>query len=104
MGRAKESEVGQLPRLPRACRERPRCRAAEQRDELAAFHSATSLAGCGRCQGLPKDSTSRCRRSAALRDFNPAYDGFGSSSTHAVEATRLCLSALLRKRPSQTKM
>jgi hypothetical protein len=31
-------------RLLRACRERPRRRAAEQRDELAAFHSITSSA------------------------------------------------------------
>ena len=30
--------------LLRACRERPRCRAAEQRDELAAVHSITSSA------------------------------------------------------------
>jgi hypothetical protein len=35
---------------------------------------------------------------AALRDFNAAYDGSGSFTTDAVEATRACLSAVARKR------
>jgi hypothetical protein len=48
-----------------------------------------------------KDSTTR--GSAAVRDFNPAYDCYGSSSTHAVEAARPCLSASPRKRPLQIK-
>jgi hypothetical protein len=41
----KEPDSWQLVWLLRAHRQRPRnCRAAEQRDELAAFHSITSLA------------------------------------------------------------
>src|SRR5262249_3205851 len=34
------ADVRDLPHLLRACRERPRCRAAEERDELATFHRA----------------------------------------------------------------
>src|SRR5262249_61898088 len=43
-------------------------------------------------------------RPAALRNFNAARVRFGSSSTHAVEMTRPCLSASPQKRPSQIKM
>src|SRR5262249_11386676 len=43
--------------LLRARRERPRSsRAAEQRDELAAFHSITSSASCWRCKGTSRPS------------------------------------------------
>ena len=38
-----------------------------------------------------------------MRDFHSPYVGLGSSSTHAVEATRPCLSASPRKRPSQIR-
>ena len=36
--------------------------------------------------------------SAALRDFDPAYDRCGSSATKAVKATPRCMSGSLRKR------
>ena len=42
--RAQEPDGGQLGGLLRAPRERPRCRTAEQRDELAPLHSITSSA------------------------------------------------------------
>jgi len=47
-----------LPRgLLRRCRERPRCgRAAEQRDELAAFHSITSSARASSAGGTSRPS------------------------------------------------
>jgi hypothetical protein len=38
------------------------------------------------------------RRTAALRDFDPAHVRFGSVATEAVEATRACMSAVARKR------
>jgi hypothetical protein len=53
-----------------------RGRAAEQRDELATFHCPVPAV-------LPtrKDSTPRLRQeTAALRDFDPAYDRSGSDS------------------------
>src|SRR5262249_11673169 len=44
-------------RLLRACCERPcGCRATEQRDELATFHSITSSARCWRNQGTSRPS------------------------------------------------
>jgi hypothetical protein len=52
---------------------------------------------------LPTERIARLsygRRTAALRDFGPTYVADGSSSTHAAEATRPCLSASPRKRPS----
>ena len=63
-------------RLLRARRERPRdCCAAEQRDEVAAFH----------CPMPPVLRTERIAHlgtagGAALRDFDPAYDRSGSES------------------------
>src|SRR5215471_11249438 len=42
--------------LLRACRERPRGRAAEQRDEVAAVHSITSLARSRNDSGIVKPS------------------------------------------------
>jgi hypothetical protein len=52
--------------LLRPRRERPRrCRTAEQRNELAAFH----------CSAPPSNSSVR-QETAALRDFEPAYDRF----------------------------
>src|SRR5262249_35265561 len=42
--RAQEPDGGQLSRLLRARRYWPRCRAAEERDELAPLHSITSSA------------------------------------------------------------
>src|SRR5262252_4373392 len=42
-----------------------------------------------------KDSTPRwCGRPTALRDFEPRDGSYGSSSAHAVKATRPCLSVL----------
>ena len=52
---ARKSDGPQLPRLLRPRRQRPRRRTAEQRDELAPFHSITSsarastVAGTVRC-------------------------------------------------------
>jgi hypothetical protein len=60
--------------LLRARRERPRSRAAEKGDELATSH-------CPMPPVLPdrKDSTPRLRQeTAALRDFKPGDDRFGS--------------------------
>src|SRR5215475_12722028 len=45
-------------RLLRARRERPRCRAAEKRDELASLHSITSSAICWRWVGTSRPSMS----------------------------------------------
>src|SRR5262249_25416888 len=42
--------------LLRPRRERPRCRAADQRDELAAFHSITSSARASRVGGMSRPS------------------------------------------------
>jgi hypothetical protein len=39
-----DADARDLPRLLRARRERPRSRAAEQRDEVASLHSITSSA------------------------------------------------------------
>src|SRR5262249_45976081 len=44
------------PRLLRARRERPRGRAAEQRDEIAPFHSITSSARASRIGGTSRPS------------------------------------------------
>src|SRR5262249_11437451 len=49
-------------RLLRACRERPRCRAAEQSDELAPCHSITSSASA-----ISLSGTSRPSARAVLR-------------------------------------
>src|SRR5262249_22308186 len=44
-------------RLLRTRRQQPSCsRAAEQRDELASFHSITSSASCWRCKGTSRPS------------------------------------------------
>src|SRR5262245_46021244 len=43
--------------LLQARRERPRRRAAEERDELAPFHSITSSASCWRCKGMSRPIT-----------------------------------------------
>jgi hypothetical protein len=62
--------------LLRARRERPRCRGAEQRDELAALpveHRAPQ-AGANR---LPHDSTSARHATAALGDLDPANERSG---------------------------
>jgi hypothetical protein len=60
--------------LLRPSRKRPcRCRNAEHRDELAAFH-------CPMPPVLPTDRIAHPHEeeTAALRDFNPAYDRSGS--------------------------
>src|SRR5262249_35130253 len=44
------------PRLLRACCERPRSRAAEERDELAALHSITSSASASSLSGIWRPS------------------------------------------------
>jgi len=41
--------------------------------------------------------TSSEMAAAALRDFYPAYDPFGSMATEAVQAMRPCMSASSRK-------
>src|SRR5262245_35650757 len=55
-GGAQESDGRQLAGLLRARRERPRRRAAQQRDERAPFHSITSSASCWRCNGTSRPS------------------------------------------------
>jgi len=62
-----------IRRLLRTRRERPRgCRAAEQRDELAALHCQSLPCFDGKIAHLVRQET------AALRDFYPAYDPCGS--------------------------
>src|SRR5262245_38469939 len=56
MVRRKHRELTFNVRPLRARRERPRHRAAEQRDELAPFHSITSSASCWRCKGTSRPS------------------------------------------------
>src|SRR5262249_3827680 len=53
---AQEPDNWSLPRLLRARRERPRCRTAEQRDELAALHSITSSAVASSVCGISRPS------------------------------------------------
>src|SRR5262249_23652093 len=50
------ADAPDLSGLLRARRERPRRRAAEQRDELATFHSITSSARCCSCNGTSMPS------------------------------------------------
>jgi two-component system, cell cycle response regulator DivK len=63
-----------MRRIPFGCcalaAKRPRSPAAEQRDEVAPFHCPVPLLGTERIAH---------RGTAALRDFGPAYDGFGSN-------------------------
>jgi hypothetical protein len=55
--------------------------------------------------GAPtKDSLHGRWNSAALRDFDPAYDRCGSFATGAVEATPRCMSAAPRKRTSDLRV
>src|SRR5262249_52774062 len=59
-------------RLPRARPERPRCRAARQRDELAPFHSSTSSARASSVGGTSRPSafaTIRYDSPQTRRDF-----------------------------------
>src|SRR5262249_29656718 len=53
---AEESDPRHLARLLRAHRERPRGRAAEQRDELPPFHSITSSARASSVRGTSRPS------------------------------------------------
>src|SRR5262245_35731359 len=83
------------PALLRARRERPRgCRAAEQRDELAPFHSITSSAMASRLGG-----TSRPRALAVLRlmaSSNRVGCCTGSSAGLAPLSTRSTYTATCR--------
>src|SRR5262245_17081988 len=66
--------VAHLARLLCPRRERPRRRAADQRDEIAPFHCPMPPVLSDR-----KDSTPKLRQeTAALRDFNPANVSCGS--------------------------
>src|SRR5262249_58359271 len=80
-------------RLLRARRERPRRHAAQQRDELAPFH----------CQWLPcfdrKVAHLGTAGDCCAAEFQP-----GSGADAAGEATRPCMSASPRKRPSAIKL
>src|SRR5262249_39144437 len=78
-----------LPRLLRARRERPRRRAAEKRDELAAFH----------CSVPPVLSNERnsTQGTVALRDFDPVYVADGSKSVVTVMSTARLLFHRKRK-------
>src|SRR5262249_3965807 len=82
--------------LLRARRQQPRGRrAAKQRDELPPFHwSLRPVLATGTVA-----HTSMRQETAVLRNFNPAYNRCGSSTTEAVEATRRCNSASPRKSP-----
>src|SRR5262249_28743704 len=53
---AQEADGRQLSRLLRARRKRPGRRGAEQRDELAAFHSTTSSARASTVAGISRPS------------------------------------------------
>src|SRR5262249_60515429 len=68
----------QSRRLLRPRRERPRCRAAEKRDELAAFHSITSSARASRLSG-----TSRPSACAVFKFITSSYL-FGARTASAV--------------------
>src|SRR5262249_37968836 len=61
-GRAQKPDSRQLRWLLRARRERPRNRAAEQRDELAPFHSITSSARPSSGSGMVPPSALAVRR------------------------------------------
>jgi len=81
--------------MPR--RERPRSRrAAEKRDELAPFHcSLRPVLATGTVA-----HTSMRQETAALRNFYPAYDSFGSNSTDRYAARGRGMSALLQLLPN----
>src|SRR6516162_10480884 len=66
--RAAQESYHRHRRLLRARRERPRCRAAEQRDEIAALHSITSSARASTVAG-----TSRPSALAVLRLMTVSY-------------------------------
>src|SRR5205823_1908924 len=53
---AEETNSGEARRLLRPRRERPRCRAADERDELAPFHSITSSARSRKDSGIVRPS------------------------------------------------
>jgi hypothetical protein len=76
--------------LLRARPERPRHHGrAEQRVEVAPFQTEASRAS-DRKNSIPL----RRQETAALRNFDPIYVGFGSSSTELAEATRVFMSAV----------
>ena len=62
-------------RLLRACRERPRRRAAEQRDEVAPLHSITSSARATRVRGTSRPSTFAVRRLRNSSTFVVCWTG-----------------------------
>src|SRR5262245_28022904 len=70
---AQEADGRQFPRLLSPRRERPRGRAAEQRDERTSFHyPMPPVLRTERIAHLGTEET------AALWDFDPAYDRSGS--------------------------
>src|SRR5262249_37843950 len=83
--------------LLRARRERPRDRAADECDELAPFHwSLRPVLATGTVA-----HTSMRQETAALRDFYPAYDRYGSSASHRHAPAARGTSASLQKRTSE---
>src|SRR5262245_50805173 len=72
-------------RLLRARRERPRCcRAADQRDEIAPFQCPMSpVLPTGRIAHLGMEET------AAVRDFNAAYDRSRSDFGHSARSAQM---------------
>src|SRR5262249_17474201 len=74
--------------------ERPRCRAAEQRHELAAPQLPKSHGAIPSQGGSLADRRASSQVLAALRDGDPAYVSFGSNSTKLIEGPRPCMSAL----------
>ena len=82
-------------RLLRARLKRPDGCPAEQRDELPPFHSPTSpVLLTERIAHLGTEET------AALRDFNAAYDRSGSFASNAIKVARDPCPLYLQKRTS----
>src|SRR5262249_34362750 len=76
IGRAHEhADLSYALRLLRARRERPRCCAAEQRDERAALHSITSSAATSRPDGTVKPSAFAVLRLTVVSNLVGACTG-----------------------------
>src|SRR5205823_2391506 len=70
-----ESDGRQFARLLRARRERPRHRRANQRDELAPFHSITSSARTSSAVGTSRPSVLAVLRFRNSSTFVPCWTG-----------------------------
>src|SRR5258707_13897247 len=75
-GQGHEHADAAHPLALRACAKRPRCRrAAEQRDELATFHSITSSARASRVGGTSRPSAFAVLRLITSSYFTGAWTG-----------------------------